>query len=173
MPSSVSTTYQLTNSEPRRCTPGATSAMSAKLTREVDGEPRASEGRIADLDLRVVVARLLRDERQAEPAARAVGPVDARERGEDPLALAGRDAGAVVVDVEDGAARAFGRHERDLDAPSLAPVARRVGDEVGDEHPQPRLPALDHHGLVGQLGVEVQRRVLRRRAADHLVDEVA
>src|SRR5439155_15596380 len=101
--------------------------------REAHGEARAAEGRLTDLDVRVVVPRLLHDEREPEPAARAVGPVDAGERGEDPLAVARGHAGAVVVDVHDRAAAAVRREQDDVDAAARPAVARRVGDEVADE----------------------------------------
>ena len=126
----------------------------ARLARaEGDGEARAAERRVADRDVGVVVAGLLRDERQAQPAAGAVGAVDARERREDALALgAPARPGRRRRRAGPGPRRRARRLERDVHLPAGAAVAHRVGDEVADQQAQARLPALDRDGVVGQVG---------------------
>ena len=78
------------------------------------------------MDGRAVVAGLLGDEREPEPGAGSLrGRLEPPERLEDALAVALRDAVAVVVDGQHG--RGVGG-ERDVDGPVLASV---VGGVVG------------------------------------------
>jgi hypothetical protein len=110
-----------------------------------------------------VVADLLLDEGEAQARALAVGRFQAREGGEDALAVGVGDAGAVVLHSQQGAAVLAGVRgsERDADLAVGATVADGVLDEVVGQQPQAGLPALDREGGVGQPRAEVEARVAR------------
>src|SRR2546423_1728938 len=69
--------------------------------RQADVDAEAAQRGLVQAQLAVVQRDLLGDDRQAEPGAGRGGVRAARERLEQAVALAGRDAGTVVLDADD------------------------------------------------------------------------
>src|SRR5262245_4642768 len=105
----------------------------------LDAEPAAA--RVAEPQLAAVQRDLLGDDREPEAGAVGARVLATRERLEQAGALVGRDARPIVLDADHQPA--VGALEADRDAPVLAPVQRRVVEQVVDQQPQTALPAVD------------------------------
>src|SRR3954469_16879935 len=137
---------------------------------QADVDAQASERRVLEAQLAAVQRDLLGDDRQSEagPGRRRGRP--AGERLEQAVALAGCDAGTVVLDAH--VQRAVPAREADLDPAARATVQRGVVEEVVDEQAQAAAPAVDH-GVVDLVGeLERDARVAPAGRVQRAVDEV-
>src|SRR4051812_43243879 len=111
--------------------------------RQPEAKHASAPGRVANVDLAPVIAHDLPHERQAEARALLAGR---EERREDLLAQLGRNAGAVVADLDSHAIAVGDRTQRD------PPGARRgdgVAGQVQQNAPQLHRVPPDRHPVLG------------------------